>query len=132
MKIQIHIPMNKEATIFSWDVEEEESEIILEKVTWDSDTGSLTGNERAVKFLTWAIDGSIGRQYGAEPCLYTVTAPLTNPSDMAHVLRQNGINLPNELLPYDVVWGFTQQYFEQWEEEQEYLARGETPPTVYY
>ncbi|OBX06190.1 hypothetical protein [Gallibacterium genomosp. 3] len=123
MKVTITIPQ-----VHYRDEDDNDGIIVFNKVNWDSKTGELTGDKRAITFLKWAADNKMGEEYGAYPSMYRVENPFTNPSDMAHVLRAHGINLPDELLGYDVEWGFNQQYFEQWETEQEYLARGEKPP----
>lgn len=127
MKVTITVPQ-----VHYRHEEDDDGIIVFKKVDWDSETGELTGDEKAISFLKWAAESKMGEDYGIPPNTPRVENPFTDPSDMAHILRSYGINLPDELLPYDFFWGLGQQYFKEWEIDQEYIARGERPPMRVY
>lgn len=100
MKVKMKIPT------CLWDDSKDDYQFKLSNVIWDSDKGELTGDKVAIWYLEQcvklALDAKIS--FGLMPSETRITNPLTKIEDMVAVLRYSGLNVPDELLEYDVSW----------------------------
>lgn len=100
MKVSITIPTLK------WNNKLDDYELKLGEVLWDSSKGTLSGDTAAVWYLDKCIKEALELRisYGLMPSNYEIKDPLREPCDLVAVLRYYGINVPNELIKYDISW----------------------------
>ncbi|MCK3657230.1 hypothetical protein A4G18_00470 [Pasteurellaceae bacterium Pebbles2] len=110
MKAEIKVPF------FIYDDEQEESYLQIFPVIWDSEKGSFTGYQRAVKYLYWLTEKAVRERWSIKVHQHTfeVKNPLTEPSELVILLQKAQLNIPEPLMEH-LPYNYLDDEFEEYE-----------------